>query len=522
VATYLDLPARVPAAVRTAAGWDGARRANEADRCCDVIAYSADALWADPAPRRGRGPAAISREEVREAIVTGLAILACRPRGAGFGGLHWHSEARRCADCPGPGDWTLPASAGQNGRGVAFTPRSMAEDLAVGALRVITQPTSPAADIEALRTADPFCGSGALLVAAGRYLGDALEAAWAYRRDGAGSASACDRADETEIGNLCTLYGTPDPAMAARALVVSHGLYGTDLDPLSVELAGVALQLLAPAASTDHLIDVDEGDYAWYVATAEAPGPVTQYARLVRPAGPPTSRLPGLRAGDALTGRPWPPGMQPGQLPGLHWPAVFPGVCGERGGGFDAVLTNPPFLGGNQIVHTCGHDYRDHLVRAIAGGKRTTVDLAVYCWIRAHQLASADGVVAVIGPDSLLRGDGNKRLGLAEVGQRGWQRYRHLDNLTWPARSAAVRVSMTWTSRWGGADIPDDVRNTAQEPPPAHLWAGTPVKISGKQSGLTSYTPLGDQAAGYWWEPGLRKTARGRAAAQARRTDEPR
>ena len=433
---WADIAAEVPDAVIAAAEWTAERRVKEADRCADVIASGADILRAAP---EASAKAEVTPGQVREAIVTGLSILACRPGGAGFMGMHWHSGAQ-CAACPGPGTLPLfefpgPASA----PGVVFTPRALANQVTAAALGVVTQPASMclADDIRVLRVVDPFCGSGAFLVSAARYLGDALAAAW-------------DDRCQDEIASLCALYGTSDPLMAARALVIGHCVHGVDLDPVSVELAGLALQLLAPECGTGHLLEVDDDNYVRYVACKGASADVARHARLARPAGPPTARVRGLRAGDALVGRTrgplrsWPPIPAP-----VHWSEAFPEVFDYRGG-FNAVIGNPPFLGGNSIARPLGRDYREHLVNTIAAGRRTTVNLAVYCWLRMHQLASDHGVVGIVGPDGLLRGRDAELAG-ALLEHHGWRQYRVLPDLRWPARTAAVRVCMTWTSKWAGA-----------------------------------------------------------------------
>ena len=117
---------------------------------------------------------------------------------------------------------------------MAFTSRSLANDVTANAIAAVTRHVSGchAADIETLRVADPFCGTGAFLLSAARYLGDALAAAW-------------DKNDQREIAGLCTLYGTPNPVMAARALEITHSNLRGRPNPVSVELAGLALQLLA-------------------------------------------------------------------------------------------------------------------------------------------------------------------------------------------------------------------------------------------------------------------------------------
>ena len=54
----------------------------------------------------------------------------------------------------------------------------------------------------------------------------------------------------------------------------------------------------------------------------------------------------------------------------LHWPIEFPEVF--AGGGFDAIVGNPPFQGGKKITGALGHAYRDYLVEWVATATRGT------------------------------------------------------------------------------------------------------------------------------------------------------
>ncbi len=51
----------------------------------------------------------------------------------------------------------------------------------------------------------------------------------------------------------------------------------------------------------------------------------------------------------------------------LHWPLAFPKVFLAPGrSGFDAIVGNPPFLGGQRITGALGTAYRNYLVQALA------------------------------------------------------------------------------------------------------------------------------------------------------------
>src|SRR5262249_38958449 len=46
----------------------------------------------------------------------------------------------------------------------------------------------------------------------------------------------------------------------------------------------------------------------------------------------------------------------------FHWQIEFPEVFARNNGGFDAIVGNPPFLGGSQISGTSGHSYLSWLL----------------------------------------------------------------------------------------------------------------------------------------------------------------
>ena len=50
----------------------------------------------------------------------------------------------------------------------------------------------------------------------------------------------------------------------------------------------------------------------------------------------------------------------------LHWPIAFPevfSIAAAREPGFDAMVGNPPFIGGQKITGAAGTDYRNHVHR---------------------------------------------------------------------------------------------------------------------------------------------------------------
>lgn len=64
----------------------------------------------------------------------------------------------------------------------------------------------------------------------------------------------------------------------------------------------------------------------------------------------------------------------------LHWPLEFPEVM--RRGGFDAVVGNPPFIGGQRLTGAIGKDVREYLVEYLSKGRRGSADLCSYFLLR--------------------------------------------------------------------------------------------------------------------------------------------
>src|SRR5262249_27842358 len=65
----------------------------------------------------------------------------------------------------------------------------------------------------------------------------------------------------------------------------------------------------------------------------------------------------------------------------LHWVLEVPDVLIDHGG-FDAVVGNPPFLGGQKLTGTLGTNVRDWLIHRLASGVRGSADQVAYFCLR--------------------------------------------------------------------------------------------------------------------------------------------
>ncbi|WP_321820277.1 MULTISPECIES: Eco57I restriction-modification methylase domain-containing protein [unclassified Burkholderia] len=145
----------------------------------------------------------------------------------------------------------------------------------------------------------------------------------------------------------------------------------------------------------------------------------------------------------------------------FHWFIEFPEVFMHTDNpGFDAVIGNPPFLGGKKITGILGTDYRDYQVLYQADGRRGNADLCAYFFLRAASLLRGMGNFGLLAVNTISEGD-TRQVGLEAMLARGDSIYAADANIAWPG-AAAVMVSAvyahrgTWKGRYrlNGADVP--------------------------------------------------------------------
>ncbi|MDG4817508.1 SAM-dependent DNA methyltransferase [Micromonospora sp. WMMD956] len=128
----------------------------------------------------------------------------------------------------------------------------------------------------------------------------------------------------------------------------------------------------------------------------------------------------------------------------LHWPLEFPEVFEQ--GGFDAIIGNPPFLGGKKISGPLGTAYRECLVTVLGRGVKGNADLVAYFLLRAHDLLNPGGQTGLIATNTLAQGD-TREVGLDQVTAGGAALRKSIKSKPWPSPSAALEYCAVWTSR---------------------------------------------------------------------------
>ncbi|SFR19951.1 Methyltransferase domain-containing protein [Lentzea waywayandensis] len=171
----------------------------------------------------------------------------------------------------------------------------------------------------------------------------------------------------------------------------------------------------------------------------------------------------------------------------LHWIIEATDVMIDNGG-FDAVVGNPPFLGGQKLTGAMGAPVRDWFVYNVASGRRGSADLVAYFFLRATSLLQRNGTVGLIATNTLAQGD-TREVGLDAMVANGFTITRAIQSRSWPASSANLEYAATWGTLAPVADtvprVADDiqVRRISTLLEPAGRTEGNPIRLT-ENSGI--------------------------------------
>jgi hypothetical protein len=143
----------------------------------------------------------------------------------------------------------------------------------------------------------------------------------------------------------------------------------------------------------------------------------------------------------------------------FHWPLEFPEVFvggWEEEKGFAAIVSNPPFQGGQKITGALGTDYRDYLVEYLAHNKRGSADLCAYFFLRATQFVHQEGQCGLLATNTIAQGD-TREVGLDQIVVAGWTIPYAVPSRKWPGE-ASLEVAHIWLRRgeWYGPSMLND------------------------------------------------------------------
>jgi len=128
----------------------------------------------------------------------------------------------------------------------------------------------------------------------------------------------------------------------------------------------------------------------------------------------------------------------------FHWQIEFPEVFGKTNPGFDAIIGNPPFVGGTMISTALGVPYVQCLYELyIEAGNRA--DLVAYFFRRGHLLLRGLGCLGLIATNTIGQGD-TRHAGLRYIRKCGSRIFEVRRRVRWPG-AAAVVVSVVHISK---------------------------------------------------------------------------
>lgn len=125
----------------------------------------------------------------------------------------------------------------------------------------------------------------------------------------------------------------------------------------------------------------------------------------------------------------------------FHWELEFPEVFtvdarGNVTGGFDSIVGNPPFLGGQFISGVTSDQYLGMLKTTFEGTERVT-DLVAFFFRRAFTLIRPRGTFGLIATNTISQGD-TRIGGLYYIRCSGGRIYCAIRRLPWPGLAAVV------------------------------------------------------------------------------------
>ena len=138
----------------------------------------------------------------------------------------------------------------------------------------------------------------------------------------------------------------------------------------------------------------------------------------------------------------------------FHWPLEFPEVFMQRGG-FDAIVGNPPFIGGRRIRSTLGDGYFDWLTKVLFPGTSGNADLCAFFFLRDFHLLATNGCFGLLATNTIAQGD-TRGVGLEKLTQLGCTIPQAVPSRKWPG-SANLEVAHVWLrkGKWSGPFVLD-------------------------------------------------------------------
>jgi hypothetical protein len=120
----------------------------------------------------------------------------------------------------------------------------------------------------------------------------------------------------------------------------------------------------------------------------------------------------------------------------FNWEIEFPEVFDRENGGFDAIVGNPPFLGGTRISSNYGDEYLAWILEQCPESHGNG-DLVAFFFRRAFDLLRKEGTFGLIATNTIAQGD-TRSTGLRWICENRGIIYNAQKRLKWPGLAAVV------------------------------------------------------------------------------------
>ena len=125
----------------------------------------------------------------------------------------------------------------------------------------------------------------------------------------------------------------------------------------------------------------------------------------------------------------------------FHWEIEFPEVFERDNAGFDAIVGNPPFLGGKRVSTSNGDAYLAWLLELHKQASGNS-DLVAHFFRRGFNFLRQDGCLGLISTNTISQGD-TRTTGLRWICTNDGTIYAAQKRYKWPGQAAVV-VSVVW------------------------------------------------------------------------------
>ena len=131
----------------------------------------------------------------------------------------------------------------------------------------------------------------------------------------------------------------------------------------------------------------------------------------------------------------------------FHWFLEFPEIFEQ--GGFDCILGNPPFLGGQKLSGTFGAAFPNYIKTVYSPIK--SVDLVTYFFRRIFSIIRPGGFQALLSTNTISQGNAREG-GLAVILKNGGSINFAIPSMRWPGQAAVeVAVIAIYKGKWNKA-----------------------------------------------------------------------